>query len=82
MQKNSIRCEEFVESLQRLLDDELTPPERMRASQHLADCHKCSTYLHGYKRTIALAKSASSDPADATALPEELVGRIVSARKS
>ena len=82
MKKNRMTCEEFVESLQKLLVDELTPADRVRASKHLAGCHQCSAYLDDYKRTIELAKSAAADAADLTALPESLIRRIVNARKS
>ena len=82
MNKNSMTCEEFVDSLAGFRDDELTPPDYIRAQEHLISCEKCSAYLRGYERTIQLAKktrSKSSNSAVSTALPENLVHNIMHA---
>jgi anti-sigma factor RsiW len=49
MKKNPMTCEEFVDSLQAFLDDELMSPERIRAQEHLSSCDKCFAYLRGYE---------------------------------
>jgi anti-sigma factor RsiW len=82
MKKNPMTCKEFVASLNAFRDDELTPPDRIRAHQHLAGCDQCSAYLRGYERTIELAKSTATDGADSDPLPESLVGRIVATRRA
>jgi anti-sigma factor RsiW len=81
MKKNPMTCEEFVDSLQAFLDDELTSPERIRAQKHLTSCDKCSAYLRGYERTIELAKKAPSSSAVSDVLPEDLVRKIMAARR-
>jgi anti-sigma factor RsiW len=80
MKKNPMTCEEFVDSLQAFLDDELTSPERIRAQEHLTGCDKCSAYLHGYEWTIELAKKTGSNSALSAVLPEDLVHKIMAAR--
>ncbi|MBV8175072.1 MAG: zf-HC2 domain-containing protein [Verrucomicrobia bacterium] len=81
MKKKAITCEEFVDSLQAFRDDELAPPERIRAQDHLLRCEKCSTYWRGYERAIELAKHAGSENSVSVALPENLVHRIMRARR-
>jgi hypothetical protein len=61
MKKNPMTCEEFVDSLQASLDDELTSPDRLRAQKHLTSRDKCSAYLRGYEWTIELAKKTGSN---------------------
>ena len=81
MNKNPITCEEFVHSLGGFLEGELTSPDRIRAQEHLASCDNCSAYLSGYERTIELAKKARSSSAVSAVLPENLVRRIMAARR-
>jgi anti-sigma factor RsiW len=81
MKKNPMTCKEFVESLPAFRDDELTPRDRMRAQGHLAGCERCSAYLLGYEQTIELAKRTASDRDTSTVLPENLVRRMMAARR-
>ena len=74
-------CEEFVDSLQAFLDDELTSPERISAQEHLTSCDKCSAYLRGYVWTIELAKKTGSNSAVSAVLPEDLVRKIIAGRR-
>ena len=80
MKKNPMTCEEFIDSLAAFRDSELTPPDRIRTQEHLASCEKCSAYLRGYERTIELAKTSASDIGPSSALPQNLVRRIMAAR--
>ena len=81
MNKNPMTCEEFVNSLGAFRDGDLTLPERIRAQEHLATCDKCSAYLRGYERTIELAKNTLSNRAVSAVSPENLVRRIMAARR-
>ncbi|MBV8361214.1 MAG: zf-HC2 domain-containing protein [Deltaproteobacteria bacterium] len=81
MNKNSITCEEFVDSLGAFLEGELTSPDRIRAQEHLSSCDNCSAYVCGYERTVELAKKTHSNSAVSAALPEDLVRRIMTTRR-
>jgi anti-sigma factor RsiW len=81
IKNNPVTCEEFVTSLQAFRDDELTPPDRIRAQEHRAACARCAAYLRGYERTIELARSCASGSDDLSTLPESLVREIVAARR-
>jgi anti-sigma factor RsiW len=70
-------CEELVDSLLALRDEELTPADRIRAEGHLAGCEKCSAYVRGYERTIKLVQRIASETGVSATLPEGLVRRIV-----
>ena len=74
-------CEEFVDSLGAFRDGELTSPDRVRARNHLGRCEKCFAYMHGYERTIELAKRSAPDRGVSAALPEDLVRKILAARR-
>jgi len=76
--KNPMTCQEFVDSLPAYRENELTPAERIRANEHLAGCEKCVAYTRGYERTIELAKA---DRLGKTELPEDLVRKVVAARR-
>jgi hypothetical protein len=81
MKKNPMTCEEFVDSLGAFRDGDLTSPDHIRAQKHLTSCDKCSAYLRGYERTIKLAKKTLSNRAVSAVLPENLVCRIMAARR-
>jgi anti-sigma factor RsiW len=81
MNKNAITCEEFVNSLGAFRDGDLALPDRIRAQEHLASCDKCSAYLRRYERTIELAKKTLANRAVSAVLPENLVRRIMAARR-
>lgn len=80
MKKNQT-CKEFVNSLAAFLEDELTLQDRIRAQKHLSSCDKCSAYFRGYERTIGLAKKTGSNNAVSAILPENLVRKIMGARR-
>ena len=81
MTTTPMTCQEFADALPAYRADELAPPLRIRAEQHLAGCAKCASYLRGYERTIELAREASADRSGQAELPEDLVRRIMKARR-
>jgi predicted anti-sigma-YlaC factor YlaD len=81
MTKKPMTCQEFVDTQAAYLDDELVSVERLRADEHLAGCGKCAAYLRGYKQAIELAKDTSADDMGQDALPENMVRKIVAARR-
>jgi anti-sigma factor RsiW len=70
-------CEEFVDSLRALRDEELTPADRIRAESYLTACEKCSAYVRGYERTIKLVQRTAFETGVSATLPEGLVRRIL-----
>ena len=81
MKQNPMTCKEFVDSLAAFLDDELTLQDRVGAQKHLTGCDKCSAYLRGYEWTIELAKKTRLNSAASAVLPENLVRKIMNARR-
>jgi anti-sigma factor RsiW len=79
--KNPMTCAEFVDSLGAFRDGDLTSPDRIRAKEHLASCDKCSAYSRRYDRTIELAKKTLSNHDISAVLPENLVRKIMAARR-
>jgi predicted anti-sigma-YlaC factor YlaD len=72
---------DVVDSLGAFRDGDLTSLDRIRAQKHLTVCDKCCGYLRAYEQTIQLAKSAGSENNLSAALPENLVRRIMAARR-
>jgi anti-sigma factor RsiW len=45
-------CRELVELLTDYLEDRLSPADRARFENHLADCEACRTYFEQFRETI------------------------------
>jgi hypothetical protein len=79
MARRAMTCRELIGLLSLYHSGELAPRQRVRADEHLSHCEKCTGYLRGYERTIALLKE-SVEPKHASAKPklrEDLVQRIL-----
>ena len=76
-------CREFADFIADYLSNELAADTRAAFDHHLARCPNCKTYLAGYEETVKLGKRAFADDEAAvpSAVPEELVQAILSARK-
>jgi len=75
-------CAELDSFIVDYLDGSLPFRQRAVFRLHLLMCRKCSTYLKGYRQTVALGQRVFSNlekPAVEEA-PEELVRAILSAR--
>ena len=79
MAKRLMTCREFIGLLLQYRDRELAPGQRIWADEHIARCEKCTGYLRGYERTIALIKDGVERPeaSGEEKLPEDLVQRIL-----
>jgi anti-sigma factor (TIGR02949 family) len=62
-----LTCVELVAVVTEYLDGALSPEDRARFDDHLAECDGCSAYLDQMRQAIRLAGSLSEDaiPADA-----------------
>ena len=49
-----LSCREVVEILGDYLDGAMTPEDRARLDEHLADCEGCTAYLEQLRTTIRL----------------------------
>ena len=78
MTSRMLTCQELIEFLAAYVDEELPAEERARFERHLAVCPHCVDYLHGYRESIRLGKSAC---ADVDEVPEELVDAILATRR-
>jgi anti-sigma factor RsiW len=47
-------CRELVELVTDYLENRLTPAERARFEEHLADCDPCRAYLDQFRETIRM----------------------------
>ena len=45
-------CQELVELVTDYLEDRLSPRDKARFDQHLAQCEACRTYLEQFRQTI------------------------------
>lgn len=51
----AMSCQELVELVTAYLEDALSPAERRRFDDHLAECGTCQVYLEQVRATIRLA---------------------------
>lgn len=56
-----LSCQELVELVTDYLEDALSPGERSRFEQHLAECGNCERYLEQMRATIELSGNLSPD---------------------
>lgn len=79
-----ITCRELIDFIADYLDGALPSEARIDFERHLGVCPSCVAYLDGYKKTIALGRSALA-PTDQTAsgrVPEGLLQAIRDARQN
>jgi anti-sigma factor RsiW len=62
-----LACNEFVELVTEYLEGTLSPEERARFEEHMAQCDGCDTYLEQMRQTISVLGRLSEEavPADA-----------------
>jgi anti-sigma factor RsiW len=56
-----LSCREVVEILDDYLDGAMTPEDRARLEQHLADCDGCTAYLEQLRTTVRLSGRLSEE---------------------
>jgi anti-sigma factor RsiW len=56
-----LSCREVVEILGDYLDGAMTPEDRIRLEEHLADCDGCTAYLEQLRVTIRLSGRLSEE---------------------
>lgn len=54
MSAQPMTCLEVVEIITDYLEEALTPEDRRRVEEHLANCDGCTTYLEQMRETIRL----------------------------
>lgn len=77
-----ITCRQLIDFLGDYVEGELPPPDRHELERHLAVCPSCVAYLDSYVKARHLGQAVLRDEAGATQLPEELVHRILQARRT
>lgn len=74
MSGRSLTCHEVVGLVTDYLEDALTPEDRRRVEEHLAECDGCSTYLEQMRETIRLTGMIREEQ-----IPEEEKHRLLEA---
>lgn len=77
-----ITCQQLIDSLGDYLEEALSSPARHELERHLGVCPSCVAYLDSYVKTRHLGQAVLRDEAGAIQLPEELVHRILLARRA
>lgn len=77
-----ITCRQLIDFLGDYVEGELPPPDRHELDRHLAVCPSCVAYLDSYVKTRQLGRTVLRDEAGATQVPEDLVRRILLARRT
>lgn len=74
-----VNCQQALEQICDLVNDDLGFRHRMRLRLHLLICRYCQRYLSSYRTTIRAEKNAflASDELVAEEIPDELVARIL-----
>jgi anti-sigma factor RsiW len=70
--RRTLVCREAVELMSDYLEDALTPRDRRRLENHLADCPHCSEYLRQLEVSIAALGRVEPE-----ALPDETLDALV-----
>jgi len=75
-------CREVIEFLMDYLDEGLDPKVRGEFELHLSRCKDCVKFLHTYRATISLGRTAceTCKDEDSPPIPEGLVRAILKAR--
>ena len=60
-----LSCREVMEILGDYLEGAMTPEDRVRLEEHLADCDGCTAYLEQLRVTIRLSGRLSEDAVSA-----------------
>jgi predicted anti-sigma-YlaC factor YlaD len=63
-----LSCREVVEILGDYLEGAMTPEDRVRLEQHLADCDGCTAYLEQLRVTIRLSGRLSEEAVSSEAM--------------
>ena len=63
-----LSCREVVEILGDYLEGAMTPEERLRLEEHLAECEGCTAYLEQLRVTIGLSGRLSEEAVSAEAM--------------
>lgn len=63
-----LSCREVVEILGDYLEGAMTPEDRVRLEEHLADCDGCTAYLEQLRVTIRLSGRLSEDVVSSEAM--------------
>jgi anti-sigma factor RsiW len=63
----ALSCQELVELVTDYVEDGLSPEERRRFEEHLAECGHCLRYLEQLRETIRVAGSLSPEALDPAA---------------
>ena len=80
MHGKSLTCQQLIDFIMSYLDGELPADQRTEFDRHMSACPSCVDYLKTYEKTVALAKSCSTE-AIPEEVPESLVQAILEARK-
>lgn len=57
-------CREFVELVSDYLDDRLSPADRARFEEHLAECDECPGYLEDIRHVVNSLHELPEPPGD------------------
>lgn len=61
---DDLPCAMVVDLITDYLDDAMSPPERTRLDDHLAECDDCVTVLDQFRTTITVTGRLASDDVD------------------
>jgi anti-sigma factor (TIGR02949 family) len=75
-----LTCQQLIDFIMSYLDGELPLEQRAEFDRHMSACPSCVDYLKTYEKTVALARTCSSDTLPEE-VPESLVQAILEARK-
>ena len=67
-------CQELVELITAYLDGTLSPVDRLRFEQHLAECRHCRTYLLQMRQTIQVLGRLPEET-----IPDEVKAQLLQA---
>ena len=71
-----LTCRELIDFLDQFIADELEQATANRFREHLMICPDCRAYLDSYRKTIALARLATTPEAQA---PDEVPASLLNA---
>lgn len=74
MSERPLTCHEVVVLVTDYLEDALTPEDRRRVEEHLAECDGCTAYLDQIRETIRLTGMIREEQ-----IPEEEKHRLLEA---